>query len=79
MLSDGLARSLNFVVQFGYDCYLYLYKQHIETDTGALNSQGREQIHSILDKCSSSLRHTNYFNFVRYMSVFFAIRNFNEL
>ena len=51
------------------------YKQRIETDTGALNSQGREQIHSILDKCSSSLRQTNYFNFMRYMRVFFAIRN----
>ena len=51
------------------------YKDHIETDTGALNSQGREQIHSILDKCSSSLRQTNYFNFMRYMRVFFAIRN----
>ena len=51
------------------------YKDHIETDTGALNSQGREQIHSILDKCYSSLSQTNYFNFMRYMRVFFAIRN----
>ena len=51
------------------------YKENIKTDVGALNSQGREQIHSILDKCSNSLRQTNYFNFMRYMRAFFAIRN----
>ena len=49
------------------------YKKHIDTDMGALNSQGREQMHSILEKSSS--RQTNYFNFMRYMRLFFAIRN----
>ena len=45
-------------------------------DTGVLNSQGRERIHSILDKCYSSLSQTNYFNFMRYMRVFFCHQKF---
>ena len=39
------------------------------------NSQGREQLHSVLDKLSKSLRQKNYHNWFRYMIAFFAIRN----
>ena len=52
------------------------YKKHIDTDMGALDSQGPEQMHNILEKSSSLLRQTNYFNFMRYIRLFFAIRNF---
>ena len=52
------------------------YKEYIKVDIdGAKNSQGREQMHSILDKLGKSLRQKNYFNFMRYMIAFFAIRN----
>ena len=53
-----------------------LYKEFTKTSVdGAKNSQGREQMHSILDKLAKSLRQKNYHNFMRYMIAFFAIRN----
>ena len=39
------------------------------------NSQGREQTHSVLDKLAKSLRQRNYYNWFRFMRIFFAIRN----
>ena len=37
------------------------------------NSQGREQMHSVLDKALESLRMKNYQNFSRWLIMFFAI------
>ena len=52
------------------------YKQFTKvTADGAKNSQGREQMHSILTKLSKSYRQKNYHNFMRHMIAFFAIRN----
>ena len=48
------------------------YKKHIDI---TVNSQGREQTNSLIEKCANSLRQKNYFNFMRYMKCFFAIRN----
>ena len=42
---------------------------------GAKNSQGREQMHAVLDKLAKSLRQKNYHNFMRHMMAFFAVRN----
>ena len=53
-----------------------LNKEFTKTSAdGAKNSQGREQMHSILDKLAKSLRQKNYHNCMRYMIAFFAIRN----
>ena len=52
------------------------YKQFTKvTADGAKNSQGREQMHSILTKLSKSSRQKNYHNFMCHMIAFFAIRN----
>ena len=47
-------------------------KKHLDI---TVNSQGREQTNSLIEKCANSLRQKNYFNFMRYMKMFFAIRN----
>ena len=53
-----------------------IYKEHTEVSVdGAKNSQGREQMHSVLDKLAKSFRQKNYHNFMRYMIAFFAVRN----
>ena len=54
-----------------------LYKQHSSVaEVGARgNSQGREQMHAVLDKLGRSLRQKNYYNFMHYMKTFFSIRN----
>lgn len=63
---SGCSESFNFNV----------YKQHIsESVNGAKNSQGREQMHSVLDKLCKSLRQKNYPNFMAHLKLFFAIRN----
>ena len=49
-----------------------LVKEH---RTAPLNTQGREQMHSVLDKLGKSLRQKNYRNFCAYLTAFFAIRN----
>ena len=52
------------------------YKKYIsEGDDGASNSQGREQLHSILDRMAPSLRQMSYHNFMRSLIVFFSVRN----
>ena len=48
------------------------YKRHLDI---TVNSQGREQTNSLIEKCAKTLRQKNYFNFMRYMICFFAIRN----
>ena len=40
-----------------------------------INTQGREQTNALIEKCAQTLRQKNYFNFMRYMKIFFAIRN----
>ena len=62
----GCSSSYNFNK---YKTYTKVHKD------GAKNSQGREQMHSILDKLAKSLRQKNYNNFMKYMICFFAIRN----
>ena len=49
-----------------------LYKQSVDEP---INSQGREQMHSLVEKCSKSLRLMSYENFMVFMKVFFAITN----
>ena len=43
--------------------------------TEKVNSQGREQLHSKISKCSESLRLMSYSNFMIFMKVFFALTN----
>ena len=43
-----------------------------------LNSQGREQIHSVIEKLSPSFRNMNYFSYMTMMEVFFAINNLKK-
>ena len=40
-----------------------------------VNSQGREQLHSLVSKCSESLRLMSYTNFMIFMKYFFAVTN----
>ena len=48
------------------------YKHTVD---GQINSQGREQLHSLVEKCSESLRLMSYENFMIFMKVFFALTN----
>ena len=51
-----------------------LYKEHLEREMGhSVNSQGREQGHSLLDKCTASLRQKSYSNFMKWLSCFFCM------
>ena len=59
----------------GYNWSLYKQYSKVSEDGARGNSQGREQMHSILDKLGRSLRQKNYSNFMHYMRVFFCIRN----
>ena len=43
-----------------------------------LNSQGREQIHSVIEKLSPSFRNMNYFSYMTMMEVFFGINNLKK-
>ena len=52
-----------------------LYKSHLDEH---VNSQGREQLHSLIEKCSHSLRQLSYRHFMIFMRVFFAITNLNN-
>ena len=49
-----------------------LYKEHLPADT---NSQGREQMHAVLQKLVPSLRQMSYPVFMTMMKVFFGINN----
>lgn len=49
-----------------------IYKPHLSTKP---NSQGREQLHSLIEKCSDSLHLMNYRNFMKFMRIFFAVKN----
>ena len=53
-----------------------IYKKHIKTK---VNSQTREQMHAVLDKCVGSLRLKTYQDFMHWMRAFFAIRNLNNM
>ena len=48
------------------------YQPHLDIN---INTQGREQTNALIEKCAQTLRQKNYFNFMRYMKMFFAIRN----
>ena len=62
----GCSNSSNFME---YKAFTSKHK-----DGGHL-SQGREIMHSVLDKLAPSLRQKNYANFMRSLIVFFTIRN----
>ena len=50
------------------------YKDSIPT----LNSQGREQIHSVIEKLSPSFRNMNEFSYMTMLRVFFGINNLKK-
>ena len=52
-----------------------IYKPHLATK---LNSQGKKQIHSLMEKCADSLRLMNYRNFMKFMRIFFAMKNLEQ-
>ena len=52
-----------------------LYKPHLKTKP---NSQGREQMHSLIAKCTDILRLMNYRHFMIFMKVFFAVKNLEK-
>ena len=49
-----------------------LYKPHLSPKP---NSQGREQLHSLIEKCSDSLRLMSYRHFMKFMRIFFSLKN----
>ena len=49
-----------------------IYKKHL---TPKINSQGREQMHSILNNCAVSLKQMNYKNYMSFVRVFFGLNN----
>ena len=66
----GCSRSYNFNE----------YKSAIENQAGhKINSQGREELHSLIIKCASSLQQKNYQNFFSWMITFFAINNLQNM
>ena len=44
-----------------------------------VNSQGREQLHSLVSNCSESLRLMSYSNFMIFMKIFFAVTNLRNI
>ena len=52
-----------------------LYKPHLQDKP---NSQGREQLHAFIEICSDSLRLMNYRHFMKFMKVFFAMKNLEQ-
>ena len=44
-----------------------------------VNSQSREIMHSVLDKCVNSLKLKTYQDFMHWMIAFFAIRNLSSM
>ena len=63
------------VCSSGYSWSLYKENSRVAEEGARGNSQGREQMHAILDKLGRSLRQKNYYNFMHYMKTFFSIRN----
>ena len=51
------------------------FNANIYGDLDSYNSQGCEQVHSLMEKVSKTLRMKSYNNFMIWMSVFFAVRN----
>ena len=49
-----------------------IFKNSLEEN---VNSQGREQMHSIIEKCAQSLRLMSYRHYMIFMYVFFAVNN----
>ena len=59
----------------GYNWNLYKSSYGVEE---AVNSQGREQMHSCLQNLSKSMRLMNYQHFMRFLYVFFATTNLHN-
>ena len=57
----------------------YNWNKYKSEVTGAINSQGREQMHSTLSKLGKSLRQKNFKNFKNYLIAFFAINNLRKM
>ena len=52
-----------------------LYKKHKEE---TVNSQSREQLNSLVEKCAASLRLMSYQTFMQFMYAFFACTNLHN-
>ena len=52
-----------------------IYKPHLQLRP---NSQGREQLHALVEKCTDSLRLMNYRHFMKFMKVFFSVKNLEQ-
>ena len=63
----GCSESYSFLE---YKPYTQLHRD------GAHHSQGREQMHSVLERLTPSLRQMNYQNFMRTLILFFSVHNF---
>ena len=88
MVSTALFQRDNIAMKFSYRIYFEsilfrcsdgfnfnLYKRHLEE---TVNSQGREQMHSLLEKCTQSLRLLSYRHFMIFLRVFFAMTNLHN-
>ena len=53
----------------------YNFNAYKEFSNVKLNSQGREQVNSLIEKCASTLRLKTYHNLMRYIIFFFSVRN----
>ena len=62
----GCSESYSFLE---YKPYTQLHRN------GAHHSQGREQMHSVLERLTPSLRQMNYQNFMRTLILFFSVHN----
>lgn len=52
-----------------------VYKKHVKEP---VNSQGREQIHALIEECAKTLRLMSYQHFMIFMKVFFACTNLHN-
>ena len=57
----------------------YNWNKYKSEVTGAINSQGREQMHSTLSKLGNFLRQKNFKNFKNHLIAFFAINNLRKM
>ena len=55
---------------FNFNFYKKYFKNEVR-----INSQGREQLHSIVDASCKSLRQFNYNNYMTFLKFFFAVTN----
>ena len=57
----------------------YNFNSYKKTIGFKVNSQTREIMHSLLEKCVTSLKQKTYHDFMHWMVAFFAIRNLRSM